>query len=224
MTHGPVDKAAFAREYLAGLRAVMDRVDLGQVAALLTELERAYDEDRQVFLVGNGGSAATASHMACDLAKTILGPRPDRTRRRRFRVMSLTDNVPLITAIANDLGYEHVFTEQLVVFARPGDLLVAVTGSGNSPNVVSAVRRARELGLRTAGLLGFDGGQVLSLLDTPVLVPDFHYGFVEDLHMVLDHLVTAYFSRRFQASEAATSQNLAAGEPPGGRHGHAPGA
>jgi D-sedoheptulose 7-phosphate isomerase len=204
------DGAAFAREYLTGLRAVMDRVDVGQVAALLGELERAYREDRQVFIAGNGGSAATASHMACDLAKTILGRTPD-PATRRFRVMSLTDNVPLITAIANDLGYEHVFTEQLVVFARPGDLLVAVTGSGNSPNVVSAVRRARELGLRTAGLLGFDGGQVLSLLDTPVLVPDFHYGFVEDLHMVLDHLVTAYFSRRFQASEAATSQNLAAG-------------
>ncbi|MGH7359037.1 MAG: SIS domain-containing protein, partial [Candidatus Rokuibacteriota bacterium] len=194
MTHQPVDKASFAREYFAGLKAVMDRVDLGQVAAFVAELERAYRDDHQIFIIGNGGSAGTASHMACDLAKTVLGRRPD-PGRRRFRVMSLTDNVPLITAIGNDLGYDHVFTEQLAVFARRGDLLVAITGSGNSPNVVNAVRMAREMGLRTTGMLGFDGGEVLSMLDTPLLIPDFSYGFVEDLHMVLDHLVTAYFTR-----------------------------
>jgi D-sedoheptulose 7-phosphate isomerase len=198
------DGAAFAREYLTGLRAVMDRVDVGQVAALLGELERAYREDRQVFIAGNGGSAATASHMACDLAKTILGRTPD-PATRRFRVMSLTDNVPLITAIANDLGYEHVFTEQLAVLARPGDLLLVISASGSSPNVVGVVRMARERGLRTAGLLGFDGGAALPLLDTPLLVPDFNYGFVEDLHMVIDHLVTAYFQRQLQASRPATA-------------------
>jgi D-sedoheptulose 7-phosphate isomerase len=196
------DGAAFAREYLTGLRAVMDRVDVGQVAALLGELERAYREDRQVFIAGNGGSAATASHMACDLAKTILGRTPD-PATRRFRVMSLTDNVPLITAIANDLGYEHVFTEQLAVLARPGDLLLVISASGSSPNVVGVVRMARERGLRTAGLLGFDGGAALPLLDTPLLVPDFNYGFVEDLHMVIDHLVTVYFQRQLQASRPA---------------------
>jgi D-sedoheptulose 7-phosphate isomerase len=159
---------------------------------------RAYQEDRQIFIVGNGGSAGTASHMACDLAKTVLGKTPDRAKRP-FRVMSLTDNVPLITAIGNDFGFEHVFTQQLVVFARAGDLLVVITGSGHSPNVVNAVRMARGMGLRTAGMLGFDGGEVLPLLDTPLLVPDWSYGFVEDLHMVLDHLVTAYFTRQFQA-------------------------
>ena len=203
MTHRQLDAASFAREYFAGLKAVMDRVDIGQVAAFVAELERAYQEDRSIFIVGNGGSAGTASHMACDLAKTVLGRKPDRTRRR-FRVMSLTDNVPLITAIANDLGYEHVFTEQLVLFARRGDLLVVITGSGNSSNVVNAVRMAREMGLRTTGMLGFDGGEVLPLLDTPLLIPDFSYGFVEDLHMVLDHMATAYFCRRFQAPERVT--------------------
>jgi D-sedoheptulose 7-phosphate isomerase len=203
MTHGPVDAAAFARDYFAGLKAVMDRVDIGQVAAFVTELEHAYREDSQIFIVGNGGSAATASHMACDLAKTVLGKKPD-PATRRFRVMALTDNVPLITAIANDVGYEHVFTEQLAPVARRGDLLVVITGSGNSPNVVNAVRMARERGLRTAGLLGFDGGTVLPLLDVPLLIPEFSYGFVEDLHMVLDHLATAYFYRRLQAPERAT--------------------
>jgi len=203
MPHRQIDTASFAREYFTGLKAVMDRVDIGQVAAFVAELERAYQEDRQIFIVGNGGSAGTASHMACDLAKTVLGKKPDRTTRR-FRVMSLTDNVPLITAIANDVGYEHVFTEQLVLFARRGDLLVVITGSGNSPNVVNAVRMAREMGLRTTGMLGFDGGAVLPLLDTPLLIPDFSYGFVEDLHMVLDHLATAYFCRQLQAPERVT--------------------
>lgn len=204
MTDRPVDKASFAREYFAGLKALMDRVDMGQVAAFVAELERAYRDDRQVFIIGNGGSAATASHMATDLGKTVFGRKPDR-QQRRFRAMSLTDNIPLITAIANDLGYEHVFTEQLVIFARAGDLLVVITGSGNSPNIVSAAKMARTMGLRTAGMLGFDGGEVLPLLDTPLLIPDFSYGFVEDLHMVLDHLVTAYFSSRLQSPDPVTS-------------------
>lgn len=201
LRHG--EKAAFARDYFSGLKAVVDRVDIAQVAAFVGELERAYQEDRQIFIIGNGGSAGTASHMACDLAKTVLGKKPDR-KKRRFRVMSMTDNVPMITALGNDFGYEHVFTEQLILFARKGDLLVVITGSGNSPNIVNAVRMARDMGVRTAGMLGFDGGEVLPLLDTPVLIPDFSYGFVEDLHMVLDHLVTAYFCRQFQAPERVT--------------------
>jgi D-sedoheptulose 7-phosphate isomerase len=204
MTHRQQgDKAVFARGYLAGLKAVVDRVDIAQVVAFVGELERAYQEDRQIFIIGNGGSAGTASHMACDLAKTVLGKKPDR-KKRRFRVMSMTDNVPMITALGNDFGYEHVFTEQLILFARKGDLLVVITGSGNSPNIVNAVRMARDMGVRTAGMLGFDGGEVLPLLDTPVLIPDFSYGFVEDLHMVLDHLVTAYFCRQFEAPERVT--------------------
>ena len=153
---------AFVRDYFTGLKAVIDRVDIAQVVAFVGELERAYNEDRQIFIVGNGGSAGTASHMACDLAKTVLGKKPDR-KRRRFRVMSMTDNVPLITALGNDFGYEHVFTEQLILFARRGDLLVVITGSGNSPNIINAVKMAREMGMRTAGMLGFDGGQVLPL-------------------------------------------------------------
>lgn len=195
--------ASFARGYFEGLKAVMDRVDIAQVVAFVGELERVYREDRQVFIVGNGGSAGTASHMACDLAKTVLGKKPDR-QKRRFRVMSMTDNVPMITALGNDFGYEHVFTEQLILFARKGDLLIVITGSGNSPNIVNAVRMARDMGVRTTGLLGFDGGEVLPLLDTPVLIPDCNYGFVEDLHMVLDHLVTAFFCKQFQTPERVT--------------------
>ena len=190
----------FAGDYFEGLKKVIDRVDAQQVTALIEDLQRAYDADQQVFIVGNGGSAGTASHMACDLAKTVLGKVPDKTKKR-FRVMSMTDNVPLITALSNDFGFQHVFTEQLQLFARRGDLLIVITGSGNSPNLVHAVERAREMGLRTAGLLGFGGGKVGPLLDTPVLVPDFSYGYVEDLHMVFDHLITAWFCRQFHVAE-----------------------
>ena len=191
--------ARFAREYLDGLCRVIAMVDEQRIAELVFELQRAYDEDRQIFIIGNGGSAGTASHMACDLAKTVLGRKPDKSRRR-FRVLSMTDNVPLITALGNDLGYEHIFTEQLILYARESDLLLVITGSGNSPNIVKAVKLARKMGLRTAGLLGFDGGKVMSMLDAVVLIPDFSYGYVEDLHVVMDHLITSYFSLQFNRS------------------------
>jgi D-sedoheptulose 7-phosphate isomerase len=191
--------ARFAREYLDGLCRVIAMVDEWKIAELVFELQRAYDEDRQIFIIGNGGSAGMASHMACDLAKTVLGRKRDKSRRR-FRVLSMTDNVPLITALANDLGYEHIFTEQLILYARARDLLLVITGSGNSPNIVKAVKLARKMGLRTAGLLGFDGGKVMSMLDAVVLIPDFSYGYVEDMHVVMDHLITSYFSLQFNRS------------------------
>lgn len=187
----------FAREYLDGLCQLIAKVDEGEIAALIHELQRAYDADRQIFIIGNGGSAATASHMACDLAKNVLGHKPDKSRRR-FCVLSMTDNVPMITALANDLGYEQIFTQQLILYAQEGDLLLVISGSGNSPNIVKAAELAREMGLRTAGMLGFDGGKVKHLLDTIVLVPDFSYGYVEDLHMVFDHLIIRYFCREFE--------------------------
>lgn len=189
----------FVREYLAGLVRVVEKVDEGEVAALIQELKAAYDADRQIFIIGNGGSAATASHMACDLAKNILGQMRGKTRHR-FRVLSMTDNVAMITALANDLGYDQIFTEQLILYGKPGDLLLVISGSGNSPNIVKAVELARQMGLKTAGMLGFDGGRVRPLLDTVVLVDDCSYGYVEDLHMIFDHLITGYFNHYFAAT------------------------
>lgn len=199
MTKEKNTAARFARAYLDGLCGLIAKVDERKIAELIGEFQRAYDEDRQIFIIGNGGSAGTASHMACDLAKTVLGKKPDKSKRR-FRVMSMTDNVPLITALGNDLGYEHIFTEQLILYARSGDLLLAITGSGNSTNIVKAVELARTMGLRTAGMLGFDGGLVKSLLDTVMLIPDFTYGYVEDLHMIMEHLITGYFGLQFADS------------------------
>lgn len=187
-----IHKIDFARSYLDGLKRCLDALSHEQVSALITVLETAYQNRRHVFIVGNGGSAATASHMACDLNKTVNGnelhaPGP------RFHVVSLTDNVPWMTAIANDLGYDYVFSEQLHNLCEPDDLLIAITGSGNSPNVVEAVRVAKSFGAKVFGILGFDGGVVREMVDEYVLVDSTHYGFIEDIHMVLDHLVTAYF-------------------------------
>ncbi len=180
-------------EYLAATRRSVDNLPAKQIEALIAELEQAYVHGRTTFIIGDGGSAATASHYACDLAKTILG-RPINRQATPFRVVSLADNVALITAWANDVSFDDVFAEQLRNLARPDDLLVAITGSGNSPNILAAVATAKELGMRCAGLLGFDGGRVKALLDTHVLVDSDHYGHIEDMHMMLVHLTTAYFT------------------------------
>ena len=186
-----MDKVQFAREYLEGLKKCLDTLSLEQVAEVIGFLEEAYREGRQVFIIGNGGSAATASHLACDLGKNIL-PKEGREAARRFRVMALTDNVPWMTALANDLGYEHIFSEQLRNLVQEGDLVIAISGSGNSPNIVEGVRAAKALGAKVVGILGFDGGKVRGMADACVVVESDTYGHVEDVHMALDHLVTAY--------------------------------
>lgn len=181
----------FAFSYLAELRQCLDAIPLADVGRFVECLERAYREDRQVFIIGNGGSASTASHMACDLAKNVYPPITTRPLRR-FRVTSLTDNVALITALANDCGYERVFSEQLQNVLAPGDLVIAISASGNSPNILQALAFARERGARIAALLGFDGGRAREMADVAVTVTSRDYGHVEDLHLMLNHLIAAW--------------------------------
>lgn len=181
----------FAREYLEGLKKCLDALLLEEVAGVIRCLDEAYREGKQVFIIGNGGSAATASHMACDLGKVIL-PEGDNAARR-FRVTALTDNVPWITALANDLGYEYIFSEQLKNLVHKGDLVIAISGSGRSPNIIEGIRVAKSLGAKVLGILGFDGGKAGEMVDASMTVRSENYGYIEDVHMVLDHLVTAYF-------------------------------
>jgi D-sedoheptulose 7-phosphate isomerase len=176
--------------YLDRLRATLDVLPAPVIMELVRRLHAAYREERGVFIVGNGGSASTASHMACDLAKNLFVPGKPASPSR-FRVFSLVDNVASITAYANDLGYDWIFSEQLKSLAVRGDTLVAISASGNSPNVVEATRVARRMGLQTIGILGFGGGKLKDLVDLPVIVASDEYGPVEDVHMVLNHLVTA---------------------------------
>lgn len=195
------DPSTFIQTYLADFQILLDQVPLESISRFIDHIEEIYLQDRTIFVIGNGGSAATASHLSCDLGKTVLGRAP--LVQSRLRVISLTDNMPLITAWANDEGYEHIFAEQIRASARPGDMIIAITGSGNSPNIVKAVQAARDLGLKTIALLGFDGGQIRQLVDDYVLVPSSNYGFIEDVHMIAGHLITAYLKQRFANNEIA---------------------
>jgi D-sedoheptulose 7-phosphate isomerase len=191
-------------EYVTGyferLKSTIDAMPIERIEAMGEVLFQAYRHGKQVFVIGNGGSAATASHMACDLGKNTIAP-----NRPRFRILSLSDNMPLFSALANDLGYQRVFAEQLVNLIRPGDVLVVISGSGNSPNIVEAMRYARERAATIIALLGFEGGAAIDLADEYILVPASDYGLIEDMHMILDHVLTGYFSERLEHYELATA-------------------
>jgi D-sedoheptulose 7-phosphate isomerase len=177
--------------YLERLHATVDALPRDHMEALGETLFRAYRNNKQVFLLGNGGSSSTASHMAADLAKNTIGP-----NMKRFRIMSLNDNAAVMTALANDLGYEHVFSEQLTNLIQAGDVLIVVSASGNSPNVLRAMRYARSCSAEVVGLLGFDGGEAAALSDLPLIVPSDHYGVVEDIHLIVNHILVDYFKTR----------------------------
>jgi D-sedoheptulose 7-phosphate isomerase len=180
--------AAFAKGYLAYVTRVLASLDENAIAAFIEALLDARERGAQILFIGNGGSAATASHFANDIA---IG---SRSRGKPFRALSLTDNLASVTAIANDYGYDEIFTAQLRALLRGGDLLVAISASGNSPNVVKAVEYANSHEATTVALTGFDGGQLKKIAKLVVHVPTGkgEYGPTEDAHMVLDHLIGAF--------------------------------
>lgn len=179
-------------QYLEIVVRAAQRVDLRSVERFIDLLEAAYREDRGVYLVGNGGSAATASHFAEDLS---MGAMPD-LEGKRFRVLSLADNTSYITALANDKGYDRVFELQLRQFGRKGDLLVVISGSGNSPNVVRAAEYAKSIGMIVVALTGFDGGKMKALADLNVHVPHPNMCQSEAVHSILQHLVADLLKER----------------------------
>jgi D-sedoheptulose 7-phosphate isomerase len=174
--------------YLERLQTALMGLPRDRIASLGETLFRAYCNDKQVFTLGNGGSSSTASHMAADLAKNTIGP-----NMRRFRVMSLNDNAALMTALANDLGYESVFSEQLTNLIRAGDVLIVLSASGNSPNVLKAMRYAQQQCAEVVAFLGFGGGDAAKIADLAIVVPSEDYGVVEDTHLVLNHILVEYF-------------------------------
>jgi D-sedoheptulose 7-phosphate isomerase len=177
------------RQYAASLQEIVSRLPFDDVMGIADILFRAYHEDRAVFVFGNGGSAALASHMACDLGKGITPlPAPGEAGARRLRILSLTDNLPMISAWANDASYEDVFTRQLENFIRPGDIAFALSGSGNSPNILNALRLAREKRGVSVGFSG-QGGEMIGLLDYPAVVPSRQMQLVEDCQLIMMHMV-----------------------------------
>lgn len=169
-------------------------IDQKAIQDVIYFLQRAYDSQAHVFLAGNGGSASTASHIATDLAKTIRGV-PVNQSLAGFRAISLTDNAGLMTAWANDDSYDSIFVEQLKGLAHSNDVLMVISGSGNSSNIIAAVKAARDMGLQVVGFLGMEGGQLRELVDVAVIVPSNDYGIIEDTHLALGHLLTRFFKQ-----------------------------
>ena len=187
----------FYQEYHKYLSKLLDNLDckaIEEVTKLILEKSR---DGQDIFLVGNGGSAATASHFATDLVQCS---QPE--AGLYFRAISLADNVPLLTALSNDKGYEEVFTGQIRNLFHKNDILIAISASGNSPNVITAARLAKELGGVTVGLVGFDGGELAQICDYVIhaYTKKGEYGPVEDIHLIIDHMVTSYL--RMKLSEA----------------------
>lgn len=179
---------SFPNRYKADLLAAIQTIDLDRVERATDLLAQAREEGRRIFVCGNGGSASTASHFATDMLKgASFG------REKRFRIMALTDSLPTITAYSNDVSYECVFVEQLRNFAEPGDVLIAVSGSGNSPNVLRAVEYANSIGCHTIGLSGRDGGELAKLVGLNLQVAHSHMGRIEDGHMIILHMIGYYF-------------------------------
>jgi len=181
-------------EYRTVFDKAMKDTPREEVEALVEAIEEAYDRDKTVFFCGNGGSAANASHFCEDVGKGTIA---DMAGQKRLRVISLTDNTPYILAWANDNGYETIFVEQLKNLAGPGDLLVSISGSGNSPNVLRAMEYAKEIGMKNFGITGYDGGKVKKLADACLHVPCDDMGVCEAVHVVLFHYVVYSLYDRF---------------------------
>ncbi len=189
-----IDVRNIARNYMEEMKKAMDSISLDDIQKIAEILLDAYKNDRRVFILGNGGSAATASHMACDLGKGTLRNLYDASEKR-FQVISLTDNIPMMTAFANDLSYDDMFVQQLRNYIQKGDVVIGISGSGNTPNVIKALLYAKSIGAMTIGLLGFNtGGNAKDLVDHHIIIKSSNYGVVEDLHLALDHILTTCLS------------------------------
>jgi D-sedoheptulose 7-phosphate isomerase len=186
-------KITVAHQYFRILKDLVDQLPYSTIDEIVEELLHRYEEGRTIFLFGNGGSAALASHLACDLGK---GTAADGNNQSRLRVIALTDNIPLITAWANDSSYESIFAEQLRNLVSPGDVAFAISGSGNSPNVLEGLKFARSAGATTIGLTGFKGGMMKTLCDYCVVVPSDNMQIIEDFHLSVSHAVFTVIRQR----------------------------
>jgi D-sedoheptulose 7-phosphate isomerase len=183
----------FTKNYIKNLKKLLDNIDETVVEDIVNEIEKLLINKGRLYIIGNGGSSATASHMVNDLGAGL--------RRRdiiNLDVVSLGDNSPVVTAIANDIGYENIFYMQMKGLINPKDVILAISCSGNSPNIVKAVEYAKKQGCKIIGVTGFDGGKLKELADIKfhVEAPKGEYGLVEDVHMILDHIIYSYYIQK----------------------------
>lgn len=185
----------FIDTYIAELKRCLDLLDREKIGSVIDLLLMANKNNKKIFIMGNGGSASNASHMASDLGKgTLLRIYDD--KEKRFRVISLTDNVAYLTALANDISFEDIFVQQLKNLVDRGDLVIVLSGSGNSKNLIKAVKYAKKFGAKSIGFLGFkDGGKLGKLVDKAIIVDSKSYGPCEDIQLVLDHIITGWITR-----------------------------
>lgn len=177
-----------APQYIERLQKELARIDLNQLKQMADLIYEAWRDEKFVYIFGNGGSGTTATHMSEDLGKSSLRERDLRDEsKKRLKVMSLTDNLGWILAVGNDVGYDQIFVQQLMNYGRPGDLAIAISGSGNSPNIVAAVDWANRHGLKTFGLTGFEGGKLRAMQQGGLHVPLSDMGMVESIHLCVFH-------------------------------------
>lgn len=185
------------QQYTNEIKQVLDQLPWQQIQLVVETLYKAWVNNKQVFVMGNGGSAATASHLACDLGKNTAIP-----GLPRLRVMSLNDNMAHFSAHANDNGYEQVFAEQLTNFMNAGDVVIAISASGNSPNVLRAIERAHEYGTTTIGWSGYEGGRLAKIVHCPLIIPSQSIEQIEDIHLMLGHMITVALREEMRDSIA----------------------
>ena len=195
-----MDRLESITSYFAEVGQMVQSISQRDLQHVLSLLEAAYQHGHRIFILGNGGSAATASHFALDLAKNTITPGAP-----RLKAISLTDHVPLITAWSNDTAYEHIFEEQLATLIEAGDVVIGISASGNSPNVINAMRLAKQSRASTIGLLGAKGGILKTLVDAYVLAPGQNIEQEEDAHLILAHVIT----RHMRAVVHSYAQTLA---------------
>jgi len=195
---------SFAASYRQQLLSTVGSIDTGRVGQAIQWMTAARDTGHSIFVAGNGGSAATAAHFVCDMVKGASLPGP-----ARFRIVALGQNLPTSTAYANDLSYADALVEELKNFAQAGDIYMAISGSGNSPNVVRAMEYANSIGCRTLALTGRDGGQLGALAQLNIHVPESHMGRIEDAHHIICHMICYSFMEEF--SSRIISEKITAG-------------
>jgi D-sedoheptulose 7-phosphate isomerase len=190
-------------EYKEYTMRALDSVDAQEVERFITSIFDAYERGAMVFVIGNGGSAANASHLAQDLAK---GTCSSMAQEKRVRALSLTDNLPFLSALGNDEGYDQVFVQQLRTFCSPGDLLIAISGSGNSPNILRTVEYANANGVKTFGVTGFSGGKLREIANDTVHVPLNDMCTAESVHSIIFHYVILEMRERIAAAQTAAAE------------------
>ena len=187
-------------KYLEAVKATISNLDPAVLGSFANHLEGAYNNSQTVYIIGNGGSAANASHFAQDLSKGIFFDAPV---AKTMKAISLTDNIAHITAIANDTGYQNIFSAQINTFANTGDLLICISGSGNSSNIIEAVKAAKQKGMFVIGVTGFDGGQLNTMSDFVVHVPLYEMCTVESIHSIIFHLMVLELRERLTGQKVS---------------------